>query len=93
MNAFYLSQTLRHHNIHRTSWWRQWFENLESVLLFYVNANTNKPRKQQRYVLHDLFVTGRDFNSETPEAFIKVLGKQTNMSIHVIKQKPFKRKT
>ena len=35
-------------------------------------------------MLHDLFVTGRDFNSETHEAFIKVLEKQTNISIHVI---------
>ena len=43
-------------------------------------------RRRQRYVLHNLLVTGRDF--ETPEASIEVLGKvyvddRTNSSINI----------
>jgi hypothetical protein len=40
-----------------------------------VNGNTNSPRRRQRYVLDNLLVTGTDFNFDTPEAFIEVLGK------------------
>ena len=46
-------------------------------------------RRRQRYVLHNLLVSGRDF--ETPEAFIEVLGKvyvdarkNSSINIHVI---------
>ena len=56
-----------------------------------VNGDTNMRRKRQRYVLDNLLVNGRDFNFETPEAFIEVLGKvyvdarkNSNIIIHVI---------
>ena len=48
-------------------------------------------RRRQRYVLHNLLVTGRDFIFETPEAFIEVLGKvyvdarkNSSINIHII---------
>ena len=38
-----------------------------------VTGNTNSPGRWERYALHNLLATGRDFNIETPEAFIEVL--------------------